>query len=152
MAPPRPGCSAREELVSRVINVDDPFGRVLARDPRGRGRLIVTSRGHQSHTRAAGGFRARHARRTIYPRHRARIRFELGSGRAHQRLIGDFNVDNLLTVIAILLDWELTPEQVSHTLARVHAAPGRMETFGGDPRAARGSRLLRTRRRAAQGA
>ena len=46
-------------------------------------------------------------------------------------LVGDFNVDNLLTVIAMLLDWELTPEQVTQALARVHAAPGRMETFGG---------------------
>ena len=51
----------REDLVSRVINVDDAFGRQLARDPRGRGRLIVTSRGHQSHARSAAGFvRAMH--------------------------------------------------------------------------------------------
>jgi UDP-N-acetylmuramoyl-L-alanyl-D-glutamate--2,6-diaminopimelate ligase len=36
-----------------------------------------------------------------------------------------------LTVIAVLLDWGLTPEQATRALARVHAAPGRMETFGG---------------------
>ena len=121
----------REELASRVINVDDPFGRVLAKDPRGRGRLIVTSRGHQSHTRAAAGFvRAMHVELSTRG-----IELEYdsswGPGALTSTLIGDFNVDNLLTVIAILLDWELTPEQVSHTLARVHAAPGRMETFGG---------------------
>ena len=51
----------REDLASRVINVDDAFGRQLAMDPRGRGRLVVTSRGHQSHARDAAGFvRAMH--------------------------------------------------------------------------------------------
>src|SRR4029077_14737205 len=121
----------REELVSRVINVDDPFGRVLARDPRGRGRLIVTGRGHQTHARAAAGFvRAMHVELSTRG---IELEFDSswGPGALTSGLIGDFNVDNLLTVIAILLDWELTPEQVSHTLARVHAAPGRMETFGG---------------------
>ena len=121
----------REELASRVINVDDPFGRVLAKDPRGRGRLIVTSRGHQSHTRAAAGFVR--AMRVELSTRGIELEYDSswGSGALTSTLIGDFNVDNLLTVIAILLDWELTPEQVSHTLARVHAAPGRMETFGG---------------------
>ena len=42
----------REDLRSRVINVDDAFGRQLAIDPRGRGRLVVTSRGHQSRVRS----------------------------------------------------------------------------------------------------
>ena len=121
----------REELVSRVINVDDPFGRVLARDPRGRGRLIVTGRGHQTHARAAAGFvRAMHVELSTRG---IELEFDSswGPGALTSGLIGDFNVDNLLTVIAILLDWELTPEQVSHSLTRVHAAPGRMETFGG---------------------
>jgi UDP-N-acetylmuramoyl-L-alanyl-D-glutamate--2,6-diaminopimelate ligase len=54
-----------------------------------------------------------------------------GPGALSSGLVGDFNVDNILVVIAILLDWGLTTEQASHALARVHAAPGRMETFGG---------------------
>jgi UDP-N-acetylmuramoyl-L-alanyl-D-glutamate--2,6-diaminopimelate ligase len=118
-------------LVSRVINVDDPFGRQLAMDPRGRGRLIVTSRGHQSHARAAAGFvRAMHldlSARGI------ELEFDSswGPGGLTSPLVGDFNVDNLLTVVAILLDWGLTPEQATDALGRAHAAPGRMETFGG---------------------
>jgi len=119
------------ELESRVINVDDAFGRQLAIDPRGRGRLIVTSRGHQSHTRAADGFvRAMHVE--LSP-HGIEIEFDSswGSGAVTSSLVGDFNVDNLLTVIALLLDWGLTPDQATHALARVRAAPGRMETFGG---------------------
>jgi UDP-N-acetylmuramoyl-L-alanyl-D-glutamate--2,6-diaminopimelate ligase len=34
-------------------------------------------------------------------------------------------------VIAILLDWGITAEQATQALTRVHAPPGRMETFGG---------------------
>jgi UDP-N-acetylmuramoyl-L-alanyl-D-glutamate--2,6-diaminopimelate ligase len=54
-----------------------------------------------------------------------------GTGALVCPLVGDFNVDNLLTVIAVLLDWDLSLEQVIAALAHVQAAPGRMETFGG---------------------
>src|SRR5262249_44900303 len=118
-------------LASRIINVDDPFGRQLALDARGRGRLIVTSRGHQSHTRAAAGFVR--AMRVELSARGIELEFDSswGSGGLSSGLVGDFNVDNLLTVIAILLDWGLSTEQATDALARAHAAPGRMETFGG---------------------
>ncbi len=122
---------ARAELESRVINVDDPAGRQLAIDPRGRGRLIVTSRGHQSLARAADGFvRAMHVQLSARG---IELEFDSswGSGALHTSLLGDFNVDNLLTVSAILLDWGLTTGQVAQALAHAHAAPGRMETLGG---------------------
>ena len=121
----------REDLVSRVINVDDAFGRQLALDPRGRGRVVVTSRGHQSRTRSADGFV-----RAMQVRLSARgIELEFdsswGTGGLVCPLVGDFNVDNLLTVIAVLLDWDIALEQVIEAMMRVRAAPGRMETFGG---------------------
>jgi UDP-N-acetylmuramoyl-L-alanyl-D-glutamate--2,6-diaminopimelate ligase len=122
---------AREDLVSRVINVDDAFGRQLAIDPRGRGRLVVTSRGHQSHTRSAAGFvRAMQVRLSTRG---IELEFDSswGTGALACPLVGDFNVDNLLTVIAVLLDWEIPLDQAIEALARVRAAPGRMETFGG---------------------
>jgi len=121
----------RMELESRVINVDDPFGRQLAIDPRGRGRLVVFSRGHQSHTRAADGFvRAMHVELS---QRGIELEFDSswGSGALKSSLVGDFNVENLLTVIAMLLDWGLPPAQATEALGRVQAAPGRMETFGG---------------------
>jgi len=120
-----------EDLGSRVINVDDAFGRQLALDARGRGRLVVTSRGHQSHARAAAGFVR--AMRVELSARGIELEFDSswGPGAVSSGLVGDFNVDNILVVIAILLDWGLTTEQASHALARVHAAPGRMETFGG---------------------
>ena len=124
---------AREELESRVINVDDAFGRQLALDPRGRGRLVVTSRGHQSHARAAAGFvRAMHI---VLSRAGIEIEFDSswGAGAFTCPLVGDFNVDNLLTVLGVLLDWGVPLEQATGALRAVRAAPGRMETFGGTP-------------------
>ena len=121
----------RADLKSRVINVDDAFGRQLAIDPKGRGRLIVTSRGHQSHTRSAAGFvRAMHV--SLSP-HGIEVEFDSswGTGALTAPLVGDFNDDNLLTVIAVLLDWDLDLDQVIRVLSQVRAAPGRMETFGG---------------------
>jgi len=122
---------ASTDLASRVINVDDAFGRQLALDPRGRGRLIVTSRGHQSNARAAAGFvRAMHVGLSAQG---IELEFDSswGSGGLTSALLGDFNVDNLLTVIAVLLDWGIGPQQATEALQRAHAAPGRMETFGG---------------------
>jgi UDP-N-acetylmuramoyl-L-alanyl-D-glutamate--2,6-diaminopimelate ligase len=121
----------REHLKSRVINVDDAFGRQLAIDPRGRGRLIVTSRGHQSRVRSTDGFvRAMHVGLSTRG---IELEFDSswGTGGLTCPLVGDFNVDNLLTVIAILLDWDLPLDAALRTLSRVQAAPGRMETFGG---------------------
>jgi UDP-N-acetylmuramoyl-L-alanyl-D-glutamate--2,6-diaminopimelate ligase len=121
----------RESLESRVINVDDAFGRQLALDPRGRGRLVVTCRGHQSRVRSTDGFvRAMHVSLSTRG---IELQFDSswGTGELQCPLIGDFNVDNLLIVIGILLDWEVPLEQTLRAVARVHAAPGRMETFGG---------------------
>jgi UDP-N-acetylmuramoyl-L-alanyl-D-glutamate--2,6-diaminopimelate ligase len=121
----------REGLESRVINVDDAFGRQLALDPRGRGRLVVTCRGHQSRVRESQGFVR--AMRVELSTSGIELEFDSswGTGALTCPLVGDFNVDNLLAVIAVLLDWDVPLEQMIHALARVHAAPGRMETFGG---------------------
>jgi len=121
----------RPELQSRVINVDDAFGRQLAMDTRGGGRLVVTSRGHQSPPRSAAAFvRAMHVKLSTRG---IELEFDSswGTGALTCPLVGDFNVDNLLTVLGVLLDWDLPLDQVLRVLSRVHAAPGRMETFGG---------------------
>jgi UDP-N-acetylmuramoyl-L-alanyl-D-glutamate--2,6-diaminopimelate ligase len=121
----------REDLASRVVNVDDPFGRQLALDARGRGRLVVTSRERASQAGAAAGF----VRALDVKLSRRGIELEFdsswGAGAINCPLVGDFNVDNLLTVLAVLLDWELPLEVATRVLGEVRAAPGRMESFGG---------------------
>ena len=121
----------REELASRVINVDDAFGRQLARDTRGRGRLVVTSRAQPSQPDAAAFVRAM---RVELSSRGIELEFDSswGTGAVRSSLVGDFNVDNLLIVIAVLLDWGIGPDEAARALSKVHAAPGRMETFGGE--------------------
>jgi UDP-N-acetylmuramoyl-L-alanyl-D-glutamate--2,6-diaminopimelate ligase len=46
-------------------------------------------------------------------------------------LIGEFNVDNVLTVLAVLLAWNIPLTQAAQALEQCRAASGRMEMFGG---------------------
>ena len=59
-----------------------------------------------------GGFRARHARHLSVRGIELEFDSSWGTGGLVCPLVGDFNVDNLLTVIAVLLDWDLPLEQV----------------------------------------
>jgi UDP-N-acetylmuramoyl-L-alanyl-D-glutamate--2,6-diaminopimelate ligase len=54
-----------------------------------------------------------------------------GPGELTVRLIGDFNVDNVLTVLAVLLAWNVPLSQAIDALEHCRAASGRMEMFGG---------------------
>ncbi len=143
---------ALPDLKSRVINVDDAFGRQLAIDPRGRGRVVVTSRGQQSHAHAAAAFvRAMHVRLSTRG---IELEFDSswGTGAVTCPLVGDFNVDNLLTVIALLLDWDVTP-QPGHRGAGARArGAGSHGNVRRRPRTARHRRLRAYARRAAQSA
>jgi UDP-N-acetylmuramoyl-L-alanyl-D-glutamate--2,6-diaminopimelate ligase len=54
-----------------------------------------------------------------------------GTGELTVRLIGEFNVDNVLTVLAVLLSWNIPLAQAIRALEQCRAASGRMEMFGG---------------------
>jgi UDP-N-acetylmuramoyl-L-alanyl-D-glutamate--2,6-diaminopimelate ligase len=54
-----------------------------------------------------------------------------GSAELAVRLIGEFNVDNVLTVLAVLLAWNVPMAQAIKALEQCRAASGRMEMFGG---------------------
>ena len=54
-----------------------------------------------------------------------------GSAELTVRLIGEFNVDNVLTVLAVLLAWNIPLTQAVQALEQCRAASGRMEMFGG---------------------
>jgi UDP-N-acetylmuramoyl-L-alanyl-D-glutamate--2,6-diaminopimelate ligase len=118
-------------LTTRVINVDDAFGAELA----GRaaaGRLVVTSR--RATQRRAGKDVAfvRAARvRTSVRGLSIDVESTWGIAKVDVPLIGEFNVENVLTVLAVLLAWDLTLPQAVAALARCKAPPGRMEAFGG---------------------
>jgi UDP-N-acetylmuramoyl-L-alanyl-D-glutamate--2,6-diaminopimelate ligase len=121
-------------LKARVINVDDPFGLELAQTSH-RGadaaQLVLTSQ-RPSEWLASGTdyvcARAVVARDTGLE---LAIESSRGTARLTSRLLGDFNIDNLLTVLAVLLAWDLPLSDACAALSRCSAPPGRMQPEGG---------------------
>jgi UDP-N-acetylmuramoyl-L-alanyl-D-glutamate--2,6-diaminopimelate ligase len=122
---------ALPELTTRVVNVDDAFGSELAGRPAA-GRLVTTSRrGAMRRTTKDAAF-VRAARvRTSARGLSIDVESAWGIARVDVPLIGEFNVENVLTVLAVLLAWEITLAQAIAALARCTAPSGRMEVFGG---------------------
>jgi UDP-N-acetylmuramoyl-L-alanyl-D-glutamate--2,6-diaminopimelate ligase len=124
-------------LAARIINVDDPFGRELARE-RLQGatgavsaRLFVTSqRSSEWLTSGADFVYARAVNVTSWGL-QLQIESSRGSAALNSHLIGDFNVDNLLTVLGILLASDIALEDACAALTRCSAPPGRMQPDGG---------------------
>jgi UDP-N-acetylmuramoyl-L-alanyl-D-glutamate--2,6-diaminopimelate ligase len=127
-------------LAERIVNIDDPFGAELARTaaraplagwraPAG-ARLLVTTR-----TAAPLPAQAQFVRATRVRAESEGLSVEVdtsfGSAELALRLVGEFNVDNALTVLAVLLAWEVPLQQAAQALSRARAASGRMEMFGG---------------------
>ena len=118
-------------LAHRVINIDDPFGAALAAEP-SPAQLTVT-------TRAAGDLRVpgaahfvRAVRVTPEPTGLTiAVDTSFGQAELAVRLMGEFNVDNSLTVLAVLLAWGVPLAAAVRALGRCRAASGRMEMFGG---------------------
>ena len=121
-------------LKARVINVDDPFGRELAQTAR-RGadaaQLLLTSQ-RPSEWLASG---TDYVCARAVARRDTGLELEIESSRGAARLIspllGDFNVDNLLTVLGVLLAWDLPLGEACLALSRCSAPPGRMQPEGG---------------------
>jgi UDP-N-acetylmuramoyl-L-alanyl-D-glutamate--2,6-diaminopimelate ligase len=119
-------------LAARIINIDDPFGAALAAAP-GAARLIATTRASAdcvpvppgAQVVRATGVRAEAAGLSI------EVESSFGSIELPVRLMGEFNVDNALTVLAVLLAWNIPLRDAAQALSHVRAASGRMEMFGG---------------------
>ncbi len=113
------------DLRAAVINVDDGFGRELAaRTPMGT-RLLRY--GIES---ADADVRARDVRT-----HSEGIDFELimsgSAGQVRSRLLGRFNVANLLAVAGTLAALDLAFEKIVETLEALEPVTGRMNRLGG---------------------
>jgi UDP-N-acetylmuramoyl-L-alanyl-D-glutamate--2,6-diaminopimelate ligase len=124
-------------LAARVINVDDPFGLELARErmqgaPSAvRAQLFVTSQRPAEWLTSGADFVYASAVKVTTSGLELQVESSRGSAALNSRLIGDFNVDNLLTVLAILLAWDIGLEDACAALARCGAPPGRMQPDGG---------------------
>ncbi|MFO7276617.1 MAG: UDP-N-acetylmuramoyl-L-alanyl-D-glutamate--2,6-diaminopimelate ligase [Pseudomonadota bacterium] len=118
----------RPTLRFRVVNVDDPFGAGLAARPAPGEPVVVTRK-----TEPSGSARFVRARRVELAEKGLEIDAESSWGTLSVRspLIGEFNADNVLLVLAVLLAWGIEPADAARALATCTAPPGRMETFGG---------------------
>jgi UDP-N-acetylmuramoyl-L-alanyl-D-glutamate--2,6-diaminopimelate ligase len=118
-------------LSARVLNIDDAFGREMAARLRDSAGLWVTS----SHADTELPARARFVRarnwRAEAPGVVIEIESSAGAGMLRAPLIGSFNVDNLLTVIAVLLGLDVSLADACAALEMCTAPPGRMQTMGG---------------------
>jgi UDP-N-acetylmuramoyl-L-alanyl-D-glutamate--2,6-diaminopimelate ligase len=126
-------------LAARVINVDDAFGLELARErlqarlARGSAaeRLFLTSQRPAEWVTSGADYVCASAVRASAEGLSIQIESSRGAARLGSPLIGDFNVENLLTVLAVLLAWDVPLLHACAALARCSAPPGRMQPEGG---------------------
>jgi UDP-N-acetylmuramoyl-L-alanyl-D-glutamate--2,6-diaminopimelate ligase len=117
----------RPDVRLRVFNTDDVFGAELASRPAFAGRIACSRE-----ARAAGG-EGHH----VYARDVQwlpdgtvfQLDSSFGGARVATRLLGEFNVDNVLAVLAVLLGSGVPPQDAAAALQSLAAPPGRLETF-----------------------
>jgi UDP-N-acetylmuramoyl-L-alanyl-D-glutamate--2,6-diaminopimelate ligase len=124
-------------LAHRVINVDDAFGARLALLASS-APLTVTTRAAHPPAQPALPREAQFVRAVRATPDAAGLNIEVesswGALRLPVRLVGEFNVENVLTVLAVLLAWNIPLEEAARALSASRAASGRMEMFGGSGR------------------
>jgi UDP-N-acetylmuramoyl-L-alanyl-D-glutamate--2,6-diaminopimelate ligase len=118
-------------LHTAVVNVDDEFGRGLAARIGPRVRTIACSSRGPLAPCATGTHVCARSVRTSVAGLEMEIDGSFGRGVLRSRLVGRFNADNLLSVLGVLLGWNVSLEAALAALAECAAPPGRMETYGG---------------------
>ena len=123
-------------LAARVINVDDAFGVELAGRAHPGARLILTTRRTSAATTALAALPAALVLRALEVEVRPdglAFGVEAAGQRARlaSRLLGEFNVDNLLGVLGVLLALDVPLAEGCAALAQCSAPPGRMQASGG---------------------
>ncbi len=112
-----------------VINLDDPFGLLLA-DRTTASKVLVYTQGDVPGGRQ-GVIRAENVEQTLDG---LRFRLSAPNGRAlvETGLLGRYNVSNLLAVAAVLIDAGLSPAEIAARFALLSPPPGRLEKVGGE--------------------
>jgi UDP-N-acetylmuramoyl-L-alanyl-D-glutamate--2,6-diaminopimelate ligase len=116
----------RDAVRLRVFNVDDAFGGELAARPAFAGRIACSR-----HAAAPAPYLF--ARDIEYTGSGTAFTLEssFGTTRVATALLGEFNVDNVLAVLAVLLGSGVALHEAGAALAELRAPVGRLETFGG---------------------
>lgn len=111
-------------LKAAVINVDDDFGRELLRALQGKPLQVMT---YGIHT---GDVRASHIR--LRSNHLSfKVHTPAGEAEILANVVGQFNVYNVLAVLATLLLSDVRLADAVDAIAHIKSAAGRMEQLGG---------------------
>jgi len=118
-------------LERAVINVRDAFGRRLAARLDGDVDAVLFTTSNEMWVEPGSRWirlpelRATTAGLTLH------VESSWGAGTLRSRLVGEFNAENLLAVLGVLLGWGVPLQQALIALSSCAAPPGRMEAFGG---------------------
>ena len=117
-----------------VINTRDSFGRELVErlDP-ALEKIVFTTANDVWAERGTGWIRVPELRTTSTGL-TVNLESSWGAGTLRSRLVGEFNAENLLAVLGVMLGWNVPLQKALAALALCVAPPGRMEAFGGDDR------------------
>jgi UDP-N-acetylmuramoyl-L-alanyl-D-glutamate--2,6-diaminopimelate ligase len=114
-----------------VINARDGFGRALAeRIEPGVERIVYSTSNELWAEPGTGWLRLAELRATTAGL-TLQVESSWGAGTLRSRLIGEFNAENLLAVLGVLVGWNVPLQQALVALAACAAPPGRMEAIGG---------------------
>ncbi|MCV2218376.1 UDP-N-acetylmuramoyl-L-alanyl-D-glutamate--2,6-diaminopimelate ligase [Thauera sp. Sel9] len=116
-----------------IINIDDPFGLMLARRLAGEGREVIACTLYQANVDAVPGARVLFADRlqSSATGFRFALQWDGRTADVQVRVVGHFNVSNLLLVAAALLVHGLPFDELAPHLARLQPPEGRMQLVGG---------------------
>jgi UDP-N-acetylmuramoyl-L-alanyl-D-glutamate--2,6-diaminopimelate ligase len=118
----------RDDIRLRVFNVDDEFGAQLAARQQFKGRIACT-RGDRTAALTADRFVCAHSISYTATGTHFGLESSFGSATVETPLIGSFNVDNVLAVLAVLLGSNLPLAKGVAALRGIAAPSGRLETF-----------------------
>ncbi len=118
-------------LARAVVNARDPYGRALAAQVDARLERILYSTSNELWIEPGAGWIRLPELRATTAGLALHLESSHGAGVLRSRLIGEFNAENLLAVLGVLLGWGVPLQQALVALAACSAPPGRMEACGG---------------------
>ena len=115
-------------LRTAVVNLDDEFGRRIARETSANRLLAYAIDYHERELPVL--IRAEELQETASGQEFTLI-LPHGRARVQTALLGKYNISNLLAVAGVLFDAGLTAQEIARRLAALTPPPGRMQRLGG---------------------
>ena len=111
-------------LKAAIINRDDEFGRLLLSDNQITGKKVSVGRMQGDYSASAYRLSLRGVE--------TQLKTPLGSLQFISPVVGEFNLDNLLLVAAVLLEQGISIEAVAKSISALESVPGRMQTVSSE--------------------